>query len=74
VIQNGDTLTIWIDDRALLFRRIAITTNYEQNPVTATVNYSMLPSGQVYMAQAIVNYPAKQVVVQIDNSNYQKNG
>jgi hypothetical protein len=74
VIQNGDTLTIWIDDRALLFRKVAITTSYEQNPVTATANYAMLPGGQVYMAQAIVNYPAKQVVVQIDNSNYQKNG
>jgi hypothetical protein len=26
----------------------------------------------VYMAQAIVNYPGKEVVVEIDNLNYQK--
>jgi hypothetical protein len=72
VIQQGDSLTIWIDRTAMLFRRIAIATTYEQNPVTATANYSMLPTGQVYMAQAIVNYPAKQVVTQIDNMNYQR--
>jgi hypothetical protein len=71
VIQNGDSMTIWIDRTAMLFRRAVIATTYEGNPVTTTANYSMLPSGQVYMAQAILTYPKKQVLVQIDNSNYQ---
>jgi len=61
---------MWIDRTAMLFRRIAIVSTYEGNPVTATANYGMLPTGQVYMAQAIVNYPKKEVVVQLDNSNY----
>jgi len=73
VIQQGDSLTIWIDRTAMLFRRIAIATTYEQNPVTATANYAMLPTGQVHMAQAILNYPKKQVVVELDNMNYQRN-
>lgn len=72
VIQQGDSMTIWIDRQAMLFRRVAIATSYENNPVTVTANYAMLPSGQVYMAQAILNYPKKEVVVQIDNSNYQR--
>ncbi len=72
VIQPGDSLTICIVKTAMLFRRIAIATAYEQNPVTTTANYAMLPSGQVYMAQAILNYPKKEVVVQIDNLNYQR--
>lgn len=72
VNQPGDSLTLWIDKSAMLFRRIAIATTYEGNPVTATSNYSMLPSGEVYMAQTILNYPKKEVVVQIDNSNYQR--
>jgi hypothetical protein len=72
LLRQGDSLTIWIDQGALLFRKIAIVSSYDQKPVTATANYSMLPSGQVYMAQAIVNYPAKQVVVEIDNLNYQQ--
>ncbi len=72
VNQQGDSLTIWIDRTAMLFRRVAIATTYEGNPVTTTANYAMLPSGQVYMAQAILNYPKKEVVVEIDNSNYQR--
>ncbi|HEV7475147.1 MAG TPA: hypothetical protein VGN90_13930 [Pyrinomonadaceae bacterium] len=72
LLQQGDSLTIWLDEGALLFRKIAIVSTYDQKPVTATANYSMLPSGQVYMAQAIVNYPSEQVVIEIDNLNYQK--
>ena len=72
LLHRGDSLTIWIDQGAFLFRKIAIVSSYDQKPVTATANYSMLPSGQVYMAQAIVNYPSKQVVVQLDNLNYRQ--
>lgn len=72
VNQQGDSLTFWIDQKAMLFRRAVIATTYEGNPVTTTANYAMLPSGQVYMAQAILNYPKKQVVAQIDNLNYQR--
>ena len=72
VNQNGDSMTIWIDRTAMLFRRAVIATTYEGNPVTTTANYSMLPSGQVYMAQAILTYPKKEVIVEIDNSNYQR--
>ncbi len=72
VIQNGDSMTIWIDRTAMLFRRAVIATTYEGNPVTTTANYAMLPSGQVHMAQAILNYPKKEVVVQLDNMNYSR--
>jgi len=72
LLQQGDSLTIWIDQGALLFRKIAIVSSYDQKPVTATANYAMLPSGQVYMAQAIVNYPSKEVVVELDNLNYRQ--
>lgn len=72
VNQQGDSLTIWIDRTAMLFRRAVIATTYEGNPVTTIANYSMLPSGQVYMAQAVLTYPKKEVVVEIDNLNYQR--
>jgi hypothetical protein len=72
VIEQGDSMTIWIDRTAMLFRRVVIATTFEKDPVTATANYAMLPSGQVYMAQAVLNYPKKQVVVEIDNMNYQR--
>ena len=72
VIQNGDSITIWIDRTTMLYRRAQIATTYEGNPVTTTANYATLTSGEGYMAQAILNYTKKEVVVQIDNSNYQR--
>lgn len=72
VVRQGDSLTLWIDQAAMLFRRVAIATSYEGNPVTATANYAMLPTGQVYMAKSVLNYPKKKVVVEIDNLNYQQ--
>jgi regulatory protein YycI of two-component signal transduction system YycFG len=72
VVQPGDSLTLWIDKTAMLFRRIAIATTYEGSPVTATADYSTLPTGEVYMAQTILNYPKKEVVVEIDNLNFTK--
>lgn len=73
VIQSGDSMTIWIDRTAMLYRRAVIATTYEGNPVTTTANYAMLPTGQVYMSQTTVDYPKKQVVVELDNMNYQRN-
>ena len=72
VIQKGDSLTLWIDRKTMLFRRAEIATSYEGNPVTTTANYATLTSGQGYMAQAVLNYAKKEIVVQIDNSNYQR--
>jgi len=72
LLQQNDSLTIWIDEGTLLFRKISIVSSYDHKPVTAAASYSMLPSGEAYMAQAIVNYPSKEVVVEIDNLNYQK--
>ena len=73
VIQNGDSITIWIDRTTMLFRRILIATSYDGNPVTAMATYATLTNGEGYMAQAVLNYAKKEVVVQIDNSNYQRN-
>lgn len=72
VIQKGDSITIWIDRTTMLYRRALIATTYEGNPVTTTANYATLTSGEGHMAQAILNYAKKEVVVQIDNSNYQR--
>lgn len=72
VIQKGDSITIWIDRTTMLYRRALIATTYEGNPVTTTANYATLTSGEGHMAQAILNYAKKEVVVQIDNSDYQR--
>ena len=59
VLQQGDSLTLWIDSTTMLFRRAAIASTYDKNPVTATANYATLPAGQVFMAQAVLNYRSR---------------
>ena len=70
VLVSGDELSVWLDPGSLLFRRIEIRTLYEKKPVTVTANYSTLPTGESYMAQASVQYPEKEVELRIDNYDY----
>ena len=71
IIQDKDSLTIWIDMGTMLFRRIEIASSYDKKPVTATANYVKMNGGPNYMGQAVLQYPSKKVVVKIDNFDYQ---
>jgi hypothetical protein len=71
VVQSGDSLTFWVDTATLLFRRIEIRSSYEGKPVTVTANYSTLPGGPSYMAKAVLQYPAKELLLRIDDYDYQ---
>lgn len=71
LLQDKDSLTIWIDTNTMLFRRIEIVSSYDKKPVTATANYKKIEAGPNYMAQAVLEYPSEKVVVKIDNLDYQ---
>ncbi len=70
VVQDKDSLVIWIDPATLLFKRIEISTLYEKKPVTAIANYSAIPGGPAYMAIADLQYPEKELVLKIENFDY----
>jgi len=71
IVQDKDSLTIWFDMGTMLFRRIEIASAYDKKPVTATANYVKIDAGPNYMGQAVLQYPSKEVVVKIDNFDYQ---
>jgi hypothetical protein len=71
LLQDKDSLTIWIDTGTMLFRRIEIASSYDKKPVSATANYEQINTGPNYMAKAVLQYPSKEVVVKIDNFDYQ---
>ena len=71
VVQGGDSLTLWVDPATWLFRRIEINSSYEQKLVTVTADYSAVSGGPNYMAQAVLQYPAKELLLRIDNFEYQ---
>ena len=71
LLQDKDSLTIWIDTQTMLFRKIEIVSSYDKKPVSATASYKQIETGPNYMAQAVLQYPSKEVVVKIDNFDYQ---
>ncbi len=71
IVQGGDSLTIWVDTATLLFRRIEIRSSYQEKPVIVQADYSTLPGGPNYMAKAVLQYPAKELVLRIDDFEYQ---
>lgn len=70
VVVEGDQLSLWLDPKSLLFRRIEIHSLFDKKPVTATAVYAALPTGESYMAKGTLQYPEKGVVVTIDNYDY----
>jgi hypothetical protein len=49
-----------------------IATSLQGDAITAQMTYNQVPGGPQYVEQAVVNAPSKNVVMQINNSNFVK--
>ncbi len=74
VLQEGDSLTVQIDTATYMTRRVEIRTALEGKPVTATSDYRALSNGPTYQARSVLEYPDKEIVLTIENFDYQKLG
>jgi hypothetical protein len=72
VLQQGDSMTIWIDPASQMMRRIEIKTIYDKKPASAIAEYQAVPNGPTYMAHAVLAYPEKNVELTVDNTDYQR--
>jgi len=70
VLEQGDSITIWIDPASQMMRRVEIKTIYDKKPATMVADYQSLPNGPTYMAHAVLTYPEKNVELTVDNSEY----
>jgi hypothetical protein len=72
--KAGDSLTLTLDSQDKALRQIAVDTwlDEPENKVTLAVNFQSLPDGTNYAAMTVLQIPASQVEVRIENSNYQK--
>jgi len=70
VLQQGDSITIWIDPASQMMRRVEIKALYEKKPATLVAEYRSVPNGPTYMAHAVLTYPEKNVELTVDNSDY----
>jgi hypothetical protein len=72
VLQQGDSMTIWIDPASQMMRRVEINTIYEKKPATLTADYRTVANGPTYMARAVLVYPDKQVELTVDAYEYER--
>lgn len=70
VLEQGDSMTIWIDPASQMMRRVEIKTIYDKKPATLVADYRSVPNGPTYMARAVLTYPEKNVELTVDNSDY----
>jgi hypothetical protein len=70
VLQEGDSVTIWIDPASQMMRRVEIKTIYDKKPAALVADYRGIPNGPTYMARAVLTYPEKNVELTVDNSDY----
>ncbi len=73
VLYPGDTLSLWVNPRTRHVERIQVSTTFQEDPVSLTATFKTLPSGLNHVAYAEVIAPAKQLSVQVQNFNYNRN-
>ena len=70
VLEQGDSMTIWIDPASQMMRRVEIKAIYDKKPATLVADYQSVPNGPTYMAHTVLTYPEKNVELTVDNSDY----
>jgi hypothetical protein len=72
--KSGDALTFTVDKGAKMIRQVNVDTwlDEEADKVSLTVDFQSLPDATNYAAVKTLNVAAKEIVVKIVSSNYQK--
>jgi len=73
-LQSGDSLTLGLDPNTNKLLQVNVNSylGEAKDAVTLAVNFQVLPDGTSYSASKVLNVAAKQIVVNITDSNYQK--
>jgi len=73
VVFPDDTFSLWVDPRTRHAQKIQVSTTFEGDPVNLTATFKTLPTGLNHVAYAEVTVPAKQISVQVQNFDYNRN-
>jgi len=73
-VKSGDALTFTLDKAAKTIRQVSVDTwlDDQTDKVSLTVDFQTLPDATNYAASKVLNVAAKQIVVKIVSSNFQK--
>ena len=73
VVMAGDSLSVWTDAATRQTRKIVVETLFQGDTVDLTATFKTLGSGLTYVAYAEVSVPAKQMTLQVQNFDYNRN-
>ena len=73
VVLPGDTFSLWVDPRTRHAQKVQVSATFQGDPVNLTATFKTLPSGLNHVAYAEVTVPAKQLSVQVQNFDYNRN-
>jgi len=75
-VKPGDSLVLTFNTAAKALSQINVNTymSDQKDAVSLQVNFQTLPGGPHYVAQTLLNAPAKSIQVQTTSSNYQRMG
>ena len=73
VLYQGDTFSLWVDPLTRHVRRIQVSATFEGDPVNLSATFKTLPSRLNHVAYAELTVPAKQITVQVQNFDYNRN-
>ena len=73
VVVPGDAFSLWVDPATRHPRKIQVSTTFQGDPVSLTATFKTLPTGLNHVAYAEVTAPAKQMSVQVQNFDYNRN-
>jgi hypothetical protein len=74
-VKSGDAVTFTVDKVAETIRQLSVNTYLDEqakDAISLTVHFQTLPDGTNYTAGKVLNVTAKQMVVNIEDSNYRK--
>jgi hypothetical protein len=73
VLQPGDTFSLWVDPLTRHARKVQVASIFQGDPVNLTATFKTLPSGLNHVAYAELTVPAKQMSVQVQHFDYNRN-
>jgi hypothetical protein len=73
VVYAGDTFSLWVNPRTRHVQRVQVSAAFQGDPVSLTATFKTLQSGLNHVAYAELTVPAKQLSVQVQNFDYNRN-
>ena len=73
VIQSGDRMTMYINERDKKVQKTTVFTSYEKDSVFLEINHGQLPEGINYIKEMKLDISTKEIQLKVENFNYIRN-